>query len=60
MKILFDQGTPVRLRKLLSPHEVSTASELGWSQLTNGDLLSAAEREAFDLMITTDQNLRYQ
>jgi hypothetical protein len=39
---------------------VDTASELGWAELENGDLLVAAEREGFDLMITTDQNLRYQ
>jgi hypothetical protein len=60
MKILFDQGTPVPLRSFLHPHEVDTAAELGWAELGNGDLLAAAEREGFDLMITTDQNLRYQ
>jgi len=31
-----------------------------WAELENGDLLTAAEREGFDLIITTDQNLRYQ
>lgn len=59
MKILFDQGTPAPLRRALLEHEVSTAYELGWSNLRNGDLLQAAE-ETFDLLITTDQNLRYQ
>jgi hypothetical protein len=38
---------------------VATAFELGWSNLTNGDLLAAAET-LFDLFITTDQQLRYQ
>jgi len=32
---------------------------MGWSELTNGNLLTAAEN-AFDLFITTDKNLRYQ
>jgi hypothetical protein len=32
---------------------------MGWSALTNGDLLAAAETK-FDLLLTTDQNLRYQ
>ena len=41
-------------------HEVSTAYELGWSELSNGELLDAAEREGFALLITTDANLRYQ
>ena len=59
MRILFDQGTPVPLRRHLSGHPVSTAYEMGWSALTNGQLLAAAEAQ-FDLFLTTDQNLRYQ
>lgn len=59
MKIIFDQGTPAPLRNALSGHSVSTAFELGWSSLANGDLLQQAEGQ-FDLLITTDQNLRYQ
>ena len=59
MQILFDQGTPAPLRRGLSLHSVSTAYEMGWALLSNGDLLGAAEGR-FDLLITTDQNLRYQ
>jgi hypothetical protein len=59
MRILFDQGTPVPLRLHLSEHQVQTAFELGWSQLTNGDLLAAAEGK-FDVLVTTDKNLQYQ
>ena len=36
-----------------------TAFELGWSTLSNGELLAAAEI-AFDVLITTDRNLRHQ
>ena len=60
MKILFDQGTPNPLRNYLAAHSVDTASERGWSDLDNGDLLEAAEDEGYDLLITTDQNIRYQ
>ena len=60
MKILFDQGTPVPLRTFLDGHTVETAFEKGWSELINGDLLDKAEEEGFNLMITTDQSLRYQ
>jgi YD repeat-containing protein len=56
---LIDQGTPVPLRRHLSGHTVSTAFELGPSNLSNGDLLAKAESQ-FDLMLTTDQNLGYQ
>jgi predicted nuclease of predicted toxin-antitoxin system len=59
MRVLFDQGTPAPLRLFLSGHEVTTAHELGWSNLKNGELLSAAKAN-FDVLITTDQNLHYQ
>ena len=59
MRILFDQGTPAPLRRSLSAHQVSTAHEMGWGGLLNGDLLAAAEGP-FDLLITTDKNLKYQ
>ena len=60
MKILFDQGTPVPLRRFLVNHEVRTAYNEGWSKLENGDLLLAAENSEFQILVTTDQNLRYQ
>ncbi len=60
MKILFDQGTPVPLRRFLVGHEIVTAFELGWGTLQNGELLRAAEAEAFFAVVSTDQNLRYQ
>jgi predicted nuclease of predicted toxin-antitoxin system len=60
MKLLFDQGTPVPLRSHLPSHIVETAYEKGWSNLKNGDLLNVAEAEEFDVLVTTDQNLRYQ
>jgi hypothetical protein len=59
VRILLDQGTPVPLRTILAGHEVSTAYELGWSTLSNGELLLAAETR-FELFVTTDQSLRYQ
>ncbi|MFH7242117.1 MAG: hypothetical protein ACHWZW_04625 [Spirulina sp.] len=60
MKILFDQGTPVPLRRYLPGHSIDTAYEKAWSALTNGDLLKIAEQEGYELLITTDRNLRYQ
>jgi hypothetical protein len=60
MKLLFDQGTPVPLRKYLLSHTVVTAYEQGWNDIRNGDLLKQAEAEGFDALITTDQNIRYQ
>jgi hypothetical protein len=60
MKILFDQGTPAPLQRHLTEHTVNTAYEEGWSNLSNGDLLNAAEEVGYQVFVTTDQNLRYQ
>lgn len=60
MRVLFDQGTPVPLRRSLSDHEVATSFEPDWGTLQNGDLLRAAEAAGFEAIVTTDQNLRYQ
>jgi len=59
MRVLFDQGTPVPLRSFLSGHEVVTAFEIGWSEISNGDLLEKADNE-FDVLVTTDKQLQYQ
>jgi hypothetical protein len=60
VRVLFDQGTLVPLREFLGEHDVSTAYERGWSILENSDLLDAAEREGFEVLLTTDKNLRHQ
>lgn len=59
MRVLLDQGTPAPLRRALRDHSVATAFEQGWAEFANGELLAAAE-QAFDVLVTTDQNLRYQ
>lgn len=60
MLVLFDQGTPVGIRDVLSEHTVSTANEQGWSTFKNGDLLKAAEQAGFEVFLTPDKNLIYQ
>lgn len=37
-----------------------SAAEAGWAGLANGDLIAAAEAAGYALMITADQNIRYQ
>jgi predicted nuclease of predicted toxin-antitoxin system len=60
MRVLFDQGTPVPLRRHLQSHAVDTVAERQWSTITNGDLLRLAEEAGYEVLVTTDQNLRYQ
>jgi hypothetical protein len=61
MFVLFDNGTPRTLaRYLIHRHAVTEARALGWDELGNGDLLRAAEARSFDVLLTTDKNIRYQ
>jgi predicted nuclease of predicted toxin-antitoxin system len=61
LRILFDKNVPVGVRLFLPKHEVHTVVEMDWHpQLENGELLLAAEAAAFDVIITSDQNIRYQ
>lgn len=60
MLILFDHGTPRGIARSLAGHEVREAKAQGWDKLTNGELLTAAEEAGFDVLLTTDKNIRYQ
>ncbi len=60
MRVLFDHNVPHRLRTSLTGHEVTTADEMGWAELENGELLRAAEDCSFEVMVTADKNLAYQ
>lgn len=60
MQVLFDQGTPAPLRTVLTKHQISTAYELGWAELKNGELMEVAESKGLEVLVTTDRNLKYQ
>jgi len=60
MQVLLDHGAPRGLARELPGHSVSLARSMGWDRLSNGDLLSAAEKAGFDVLLTTDGNIRYQ
>ena len=60
MKILFDHGTPAPLRKHLSEHLVYRSAKRGWELLGNGELIRMAEEEGYEVIVMTDQKMRYQ
>ena len=60
LAILFDRNVPRPLRRHISGHIVRVTEDEGWSTLTNGDLLAAAEQAGYDVLVTGDRNLRYQ
>jgi len=58
--ILLDNGVPRGLARFLNSHVVEEARSRGWEELANGDLIEAAERAGFDVIVTADKNIRYQ
>ena len=60
MRVLFDNGTPRGVASALPGHVVEEARLHGWDTLRNSELLDAAEAAGFELLLTTDRNIRYQ
>jgi predicted nuclease of predicted toxin-antitoxin system len=60
MKILFDNGTPKPIARSLTGHEVIHARQAGWHELENGELIQRAEEAGYDVLLSTDKNIRYQ
>lgn len=59
MRVLLDTCVPRRLARELPGHEVRHATEMGWSDLDDGPLLTAMTG-SFDALITVDRNLPHQ
>src|SRR4028119_236060 len=60
MRILLDECVPRPLKRELLDYEIRTVVEMGWSGKKNGELLRLMSEEGFTILLTTDQNLRYQ
>ncbi len=60
MLVLFDNGTPRGVARFLSGHTVEEARARGWEELANGELIDVAEQAGFNVIVTTDKNIRYQ
>ncbi|PSB04262.1 DUF5615 family PIN-like protein [Merismopedia glauca] len=60
MRILLDECAPRPLKRELAEYEICTVVEMGWSGKKNGELLQLMTQEGFTVLLTTDQNLRYQ
>jgi PIN like domain len=60
MRILLDECAPRPLKRELVGYDIRTVVEMGWSGKKNGELLRLMSQEGFTILLTTDQNLRYQ
>ena len=57
MRVLLDSNVPRAFATLLPGHRTQTTHQRRWSDLDDGPLLYAAEREC-DTFVTMDQNLQ--
>jgi hypothetical protein len=60
MRILFDNGAPNPVARSLAGHEVTFARRVGWHELANGELIQRAEEAGYEILLSTDKNIRYQ
>ena len=60
MRVFLDNNVPAGVARILSHHSVSTSPQLGWTKIQNGMLLVEAESAGFAVMVTADQNIKYQ
>ena len=60
MRLLLDECIDEALRHHFTGHECVTCRYAGLTGLTNGELLTAADRMGFAALITVDQNMPYQ
>ncbi|HAC64946.1 MAG TPA: hypothetical protein DCF68_15800 [Cyanothece sp. UBA12306] len=60
MRILLDECTPRPLKREFTNYDIRTVVEMGWSGKKNGELLKLMSENGFTILLTTDQNLRYQ
>lgn len=59
MRVFLDECVDWRLRRDIIGHEVKTAREMGWTSISNGELLTLAAGK-FDVFVTVDRNLAFQ
>jgi len=59
VRVLLDENLPHDLARELPGHHVFTVRGLGWSGITNGELLRRASGKV-DAFVTMDRNLEYQ
>jgi hypothetical protein len=60
VKLLLDECVDWRLSRDIAGHEVRSAGQMGWSAITNGELLKLASQHEFDVFVNTDRNLSFQ
>jgi predicted nuclease of predicted toxin-antitoxin system len=61
LKLLLDECAPKKLKTFLLTYgyKCSTAQEMGWAGIRNGELMALAD-PFFDVLVTIDKGIQYQ
>jgi predicted nuclease of predicted toxin-antitoxin system len=60
LKILLDHNLDRRLKNYLTEYETATTQEQNWADALNGELLTLAEVNGFEVLLTADANIKNQ
>ncbi len=60
MKILLDENIDVNFIKEFGEYSIETVRSMKWFGKMNGDLLTLAVQNGFEIFITLDSNLKFQ
>jgi len=60
MRLLFDENAPFSLARELVGHDCSHVIRLGWRGTKNGALLARAEEAGFEVLITLDEDMKFE
>jgi predicted nuclease of predicted toxin-antitoxin system len=60
MRVLLDNCVNHRFADHLAGWDVVHVRQLGWADLTNGRLLTTAQENGFDVLLTVDKSVRKQ
>jgi predicted nuclease of predicted toxin-antitoxin system len=60
MKVLIDECLPRRIKNHLSDHDCRTVPEAGLAGKRNGELLSLAQQQKYDIFVTMDKGVEYE
>ena len=60
MRVLLDESVHVAFASDLAHGEVTTVRGLGWTGVSNGELLRRAAAAGFGALVTMDRNFEYQ
>ncbi len=60
MKVLLDEMLPIGVRQFLPDHQVLTAAYAGLAGISNGEMISRAIDEGFDVIVSLDRGIPHQ